>query len=55
MSDNRFKEKMMEVPIENWQTAPLSNIEHLKAVSRVHIPSEMDVYHAKEYVDDNQK
>lgn len=55
MARNRFKEQMMEMPIENWKTAPLSNVEKTKSVSRVPIPSQFDVEHAKGWVDENQK
>jgi len=30
MAKNKFKEKMNEMPIENWKTAPLSNIKRLE-------------------------
>lgn len=53
--DNSFKEKIHEVPIENHRTASLGNIESLKRVSRVPIPSVNEVRNAKDYVDTNQK
>ncbi|MDK2919395.1 MAG: hypothetical protein PWQ37_2128 [Candidatus Petromonas sp.] len=55
MAKNRFKENMVEMPIENHRTAAWANIEKLKNVSRVPIPTELEVEHAKEWVDKNQK
>jgi len=55
MADNKFKEKAMEMQIEDWRTAPLSNIERLKDVSRVPIPTKFEVENAKGWVDENQK
>ncbi|MGI6120030.1 MAG: CDIF630_02480 family spore surface protein [Desulfosporosinus sp.] len=42
-------------PIEQHTTAAWANIEKLKDVSNVTIPSEIEVYNAKEWVDSNQK
>lgn len=55
MVENKFKQQMNEMPIENHRTAALSNIESLKRVSRVPIPSDYEVANAKDYVDLNQK
>lgn len=55
MAKNKFKEKNMARTIENHQTAAWANIEDLKPVSRVPVPSEVEVRNAKEYVDTNQK
>lgn len=55
MAKNRFKEKSMEKPIENHETAAWANISELKPVSQVTIPSEREVRNAKEYVDSNEK
>lgn len=55
MSKNKFKEKNMDMPIENHKTAAWANIEDLKSVSRVPIPNETEVKNAKEWVDTNQK
>jgi hypothetical protein len=55
MADNRSKEKFMAVPIENHETAAWANIEEKKPVSKVPIPSEIEVRNAKEYVDTNEK
>ena len=42
-------------PIENHRTAALADIEEVKSVSNVAIPSDSDVYNAKDYVDANEK
>lgn len=55
MSKNKFKQKNMATPIEKHRTAPWTNIENLKRVSKVYIPSETEVRNAKEWVDSNQK
>lgn len=55
MAKNRFKEKNMARTIENHVSAAWANIDDLKPVSRVAIPSEIQVKNAKEYVDTNQK
>ncbi|MTI49664.1 CDIF630_02480 family spore surface protein [Sporosalibacterium faouarense] len=55
MERNKFKDKMNEMPIENHRTSSLANIESLKRVSRVPIPSILEVQNAKEYVEVNQK
>lgn len=55
MPQNKFKQKNMAMPIENHETAAWANIEHLKPVSRVPVPSEIEVKNAKEWVDTNQK
>jgi hypothetical protein len=55
MAKNRYKEKSMETPIENHETAAWANIEKTKPVSNVAIPNEIQVRNAKEYVDTNEK
>lgn len=55
MADNRYKEHDMAKPIERHDTAAWANIVETKDVSNVHIPSELDVRNAKEWVDTNQK
>lgn len=55
MAKNKFKEKNMGRTIESHRTAAWANIQELKPVSRVPIPSEIEVKNAKEYVDTNQK
>lgn len=55
MAENKIKEKFMSIPIENHETAAWANIEEQKPVSKVTIPSELEVRNAKEYVDTNQK
>jgi hypothetical protein len=55
MTKNKFKEHFMGIPVENHDTAAWADIEEMKPVSRVNIPSEEDIRNAKEYVDSNQK
>ncbi len=55
MSENKFKEKDMAVPIENHKTAAWWDMKDLKQKSRVFVPSELEVRNAKEWVDTNQK
>lgn len=55
MADNRYKEKSMDTPIEKHDTAAWANIESVKKVSRVTMPSELQADNAKEYVDTNEK
>ncbi|WP_425448088.1 CDIF630_02480 family spore surface protein [Dethiothermospora halolimnae] len=55
MAKNRYKQRKMEIPIENHKTAAWANIEKIKRVSRVPIPSLLEVENAKEYVEENQK
>ena len=42
-------------PIEQHTTAAWANIEKIKGISNVAIPSEFEVGNAKEWVDSNQK
>ncbi|MEW9093476.1 MAG: DUF3787 domain-containing protein [Clostridiaceae bacterium] len=42
-------------PIEQHDTAAWANIEYLKPVSQVSVPSEVEMFNAKEWVDSNQK
>lgn len=55
MEENKFKEKFMDTPIENHETAAWANFKSLKPVSKVGIPDEVSVRNAKEYVDTNEK
>ena len=56
MSDQKnTKERLMLRPIEQHITAAWANIEKIKEISNVAIPSEIEVGNAKEWVDTNQK
>ena len=55
MSDQNTKEPHKLRPIEQHTTAAWANIEKLKEISHVTIPSEPEVGNAKEWVDSNQK
>lgn len=55
MAKNKFKQHFMAMPIEEHKTAAWANIESLKPVSNVSVPSETEVRNAKEYVDTNEK
>ncbi|SHI91771.1 protein of unknown function [Clostridium amylolyticum] len=55
MAKNKTKEFSMGIPVEKHDTAAWANIKETKPVSRVTIPSEIDVRNAKEWVDTNQK
>lgn len=55
MAENKFKQHFKGMPVEEHNTAAWANIEDMKPVSNVTIPSEIDVRNAKEYVDSNQK
>ncbi len=55
MSDQNTKEDLMLRPIEQHTTAAWANIEKLKEISNVTIPSELEVWNAKDWVDTNQK
>lgn len=52
---NNYKEKFMVTPIEKHETAAWANVEELKPISNVSIPSESQVINAKEFVDENEK
>lgn len=53
--NNKFKQKMNEMPIENHQTAAWANIEKLEGEARVFNPGYLGAEQAKEYVDENEK
>lgn len=53
--NNKFKNRMMEMPVENHQTAAWINIESLEGEARVFNPAFYGAEEAKEYVDENQK
>ena len=55
MAKNIERAKSQKKPIEKHDTAAWANIESLKPVARVHLPSEEEVRNAKVYVDSNQK
>lgn len=55
MEGDRLKDSLKEVPIEKHDTAAWANIEKLKPVSKVSMPSENDTKNAKDYVDANEK
>lgn len=55
MPKNNLKEKHMEKPIENHDTAAWNDFEKRVPVSKVGITSELGVRNAKEWVDTNQK
>jgi hypothetical protein len=55
MAKNIVRSKNYKEPIEKHDTAAWANIEKLKPISRVHLPSEEQVDNAKEHVDANQK
>jgi len=55
MAKNKFKKNYMTQSIEKHDTAAWANIEDLKPVSCVAIPSEVEVRNAKEWVDTNEK
>lgn len=55
MNENHLKESSMQTPIEKHDTAAWAGIKTTKPVSKVTVPSELDVRNAKEWVDSNQK
>lgn len=55
MSDNKYKERFMSIPIERHETAAWANIEETKPVSEVTVPSDFEVFEAKDWVDENHK
>ncbi|HHV96537.1 MAG TPA: DUF3787 domain-containing protein [Clostridiaceae bacterium] len=53
---NKSQNKRLSInPIEKHDTAAWANIKRTKPVSNVPIPSEFDVEHAREHVEENQK
>jgi len=55
MNNLNDKKRQMAKPIEKHTTAAWANIEKMKEVSNVAIPSEIEVGNAKQWVDNNQK
>lgn len=55
MAKNKSKERMNEMAVENHRTAAWANIEAMKRASRVPLPDILEVEHAKEWVEENQK
>ena len=52
---NKFKEKFVATPIEKHDSAAWANMQDTEQISKVNIPSEVQIKNAKEYVDTNQK
>ena len=55
MAENIYKEKHAAIPVEKHDTAAWANIEKTKRVSKVTIPSELQVNNSKEHADSNEK
>jgi hypothetical protein len=55
MAKKTIKSCSFETPIEKHETASWANIEKIKPVSNVTIPSEVETINAKDWVDVNQK
>lgn len=55
MAKKTIKSCSFETPIEQHTTASWANIEDMKPVSKVTIPSEEETRNAKDWVDSNQK
>ncbi|MGD9678539.1 MAG: DUF3787 domain-containing protein [Vulcanibacillus sp.] len=55
MTRNNYKGKNLKTPIENNETAAWASTEKNKQISNVHIPDEIQVLNAKDYVDSNKK
>lgn len=55
MNKPKKRRTLAERPIEKHDTAAWANIERLKDVSQVTIPSEVEAMNAKEWVDQNHK
>jgi hypothetical protein len=55
MAFKRIKDFFKKKPVERYSTAPLYNMDDKQEDTNVIEPGEWDVYHAKEYVDENQK
>lgn len=55
MKDKNSTERLRKRPIEQHTTAAWANIEKLKEISNVSIPSDVQVGNAKAWVDSNQK
>ncbi len=53
--DNKIKSRPWLVQVEPHRTAAWANIEQVDPVSGVATPNEIEVEHAKEWVDANQK
>ncbi|NMB97386.1 MAG: DUF3787 domain-containing protein [Clostridiaceae bacterium] len=55
MTGKPHKKRLSSNPIEKHDTAAWANIKQTKPISNVTIPSEFDVEHAREHVEENQK
>ena len=55
--NNKFKQRMNEIPVENQRTAAWANIEKFdqETSARIFNPDDLQVENAKEYVDENEK
>ncbi len=55
MNKNKLKYRKVSLPIESHQTAAWANINNVKQLSKVPVPSLLEVINAKEWVEENQK
>lgn len=55
MAESKKKYHPLPASVEKHDTAAWADTGKLKEVSKVNQPSEIDVRHAKEYADSNQK
>lgn len=55
MGDKTLKNHCFSTPTEQHETAAWAEIERIKKISKVTIPSDVQVRNAKDYVDGNQK
>jgi Domain of unknown function (DUF3787) len=55
MSNLNGKDRLKARPVEKHATAAWANIEKMKEISNVAIPSEIEVGNSKQWVDNNQK
>lgn len=55
ITDNKYKQKKMGIPIEENRYAAFNEIKELQPESRVPIPTLEGVVRAKEWVEENQK
>ena len=55
MMENKDMKKYRAAPVEKHDTAAWANIEDIKPVSNVTLPSQFQIRNAKEHVDSNEK
>jgi hypothetical protein len=55
MADKIVNGKKVEVPTQNYKTAPITAFSNQKPISKVPLPQDEDVERAKEWVDTNRK